>query len=394
MKKTKLSQRKKIILTISCVILAVLLAATLFSVNNPRVRLFLSVINFAEKTLNDPAYFLYDIDIMELFRDYGNSDTAIQGKLGLSKMKKLKSSVYMNVDAKRSFSQKRMASNSTIDILWLEAGNLDLYAEKDTVYFVVPILGDFGYAFPTGLNLFLKMPELTSDINREWFHDNLTNIITFMGEISIEETGEFLPDADGNPCAEFVITIPEGSGMFIWDLLGMDYPTYDVVVSMFLTSDNYMRQMKIDLSDVMPGATVVIDGEKADTMILTYELPENEKVEMTLVRNPDHTNYIDALTTYYTNVNTQYSVTSVINWEKIENGFSLYLKDMKIFCDKEQLAQGYFKGSVMKLNKEPDVFQGMDEYLYGLEALDWRKVRDDTETFINDVLDNIKSSVF
>lgn len=394
MKKIILNKKKKIILTIALGILLVLFVLMSFASKNPRVRLFLSTIQFAEYTLKDPSYLLYDIDIMELFHDYSNADTAITGKAGFSKMKKITSSVYLNVDAKRSFTEKRMTSHSTIDILWLEAGDLDFYAENDTVYFVVPLLGDFGYAFPTGVDLFMKMPDFTSDINQKWFHENMANIIEFMNDIGLEQTGNTLPNLDGSVSDEFVITIPEGCGHFIWELLGMEIPNYDVVVSMYLTPNNQMRQMKIDLSDVMEGAVFIIDGEKSDTLRFTYELPENERVEMTMIRNPAHTNYMDTTSIYYTNVGTTYTMNSIMTWEKIENGFMIYIKDMNISCDGERLAQGFFKGDVTKLTQKPNVFENKEAYLYSLEKLDWRKVRDDTETFVNNIMDEMYNAVF
>lgn len=394
MKKIILNTKKKIILIIAGGILLVLLLFATLAMKNPRVRLFLCTIHFAEYTLKDPAYLLYDIDIMELFHDYSNADTAITGKAGFSKMEKINSSVYLNVDAKRSFSEKRLASHSTIDILWLEAGDLDFYAENDTVYFVVPLLGDFGYAFPTGIDLFMKMPDLTSDIDQKWFHENMTNIVEFMNDIGLEQTGNTLPNLDGSVSDEFIITIPEGCGQFIWDLLGMESPAYDVVVSIYLTPDNQLRQMKIDLSEVMDGAVFMIDGEKSDTLRFTYALPENERMEMTMVRNPAHTNYMDVTSTYYTNVDTEYTMSSVMNWSKSENGFMLYIKDINISCEGDQLAQGYFKGEITKLSKKPDVFENKEAYLYSLEELDWRKVRDDTETFVNDIMDEMYIAVF
>ena len=57
------------------------------------------------------------------------------------------------------------------------------------------------------------------------------------------------------------------------------------------------------------------------------------------------------------------------------------------------MAQGFFTGEVSQLDKKPDVFEGKDEYLYGLEVLDWRQIRDDSEAFVNEVLAKTSMSV-
>lgn len=117
--------------------------------------MLLSAIYFMEETLKNPGYLLHDIDIMEMCREYGNGDTALTGKVGLSGMQQAKSSIYFDVDAKRSFAQKRISAKTDMNLVWIEMGELDFYAEDQTVYMDAPLLGeDIGYAFPTGQNLF------------------------------------------------------------------------------------------------------------------------------------------------------------------------------------------------------------------------------------------------
>ncbi len=65
----------------------------------------------------NPGYLLHDIDIMEMCRDYGNGDTELTGKVGLSGMQQVKSSIYFDVDAKRSFAQKRISSKMDISFV-------------------------------------------------------------------------------------------------------------------------------------------------------------------------------------------------------------------------------------------------------------------------------------
>ena len=48
------------------------------------------------------------------------------------------------------FAQKRISSKMDMDLLWVDMGELDFYAEDQTVYMEAPLLGDdIGYAFPT-----------------------------------------------------------------------------------------------------------------------------------------------------------------------------------------------------------------------------------------------------
>lgn len=68
------------------------------------------------------------------------------------------------------------------------------------------------------------MPDLTSDIDKTWFKDHMQDIADLTKQISIDQTGKTIEDEDGTVSEEFVITIPQGCGQFIWDLLGIDAP--------------------------------------------------------------------------------------------------------------------------------------------------------------------------
>lgn len=377
----KMKKNKKIIVIVILTVLLVLAVVGMLIVKrNPRVRILSSIIKFSESTLNNKEYLLYDVDIMELFSDYANSDTRITGVMGLPEIKGLDASISIDMEATRSFDQKKFASESSLNLLWIEAGELNMYAQHNTWYLAAPLLGsDIGYAFPTDLDWFPKMPELTSDIDREWFRDNYYNIVELMTEIEVEEI-----DNDG-----FLVTIHKGDGHFIWELLGMEDPDYDVKISMYLTKDNNFSRMELDLSDVLEGAFLVLDGENASKCIFTYELPENESMEMVLERNPDATNWIDMTITYFGNNDKNYIMTGGLNWEEIKNGFKMNVKGFKLECDDELLARGYFLGKVVKEEGPSDVFDGQSDYLNSFEVIQWKTVRDDTEGFIDDVLDEI-----
>lgn len=362
---------------------------------NVRVRMLCSVLHFMTDTLEDPSYLLYDVDIMELCRDYGNGDTTITGKLGLSGIDKVKSSIFYDVKAERSFSQKRLSADMNMSLLWVKMGDLSFYAEDETVYMLAPLLGDdIGYAFPTGQNLFMQMPDLTSDVSQEWFRAHLTDIVQLMGQISIEETGETIEDEDGTKSEEFVVTIPQGCGDFIWELLGMDAPDYDVVTSVYLTKNNHMCRMYADLSNEVDGASAMVDGENVGTAYLYYELPDDERVEMKLVRNVDYSHRIDAQTVYYANTGKNYEMNAHIVWKETDDAVTLKVTDLTMSCDGKQMAKGYFKGEMAKAENLSDVFDGKEERLYNLEVLDWKEIRDDTESFVNEILSKTSMSVF
>lgn len=391
-----MKKRGKIVCSVLVIILATFGGMFYAWAQKPSSRMLLSSIYFMEVTLKNPGYLLHDINIMEMFREYGNGDTALTGKVGLSGMQQAKSSIYFDVDAKRSFAQKRISAKTDMNLVWIEMGELDFYAEDQTVYMDAPLLGeDIGYAFPTGQNLFLKMPDLTSDIDKEWFKDHLRDIAELTNQIDIEKTGKTLKDEDGTVSEEFVVTIPQGTGQFLWDLIGMEPPDYDVVYSVYLTKQNHLRRLSIDLSDVLEGASLTIDGEDIGTAYFYYELPENERVEMTMTRNPKYSRWMDVEVDYFANNSKTYRMTTHLSWQETEDGFSLKATDMRMSCDMDQLAKGYFKGEVKKAKEPlPDLFGEKTDYIHNLEVIDWKTVRDDTEGFVNEVLGKTSFSVF
>ena len=389
-------KKKKLIFRLALVFImfAAIFRLAQSALSNDRVRLLLSVVHFAESTLQNPGYLAYDVDIMELCHDYANADTQITGKIGMKHVKRVNTSMSMEVDAKRSFSQKRFAADTTFSILTIEAGNLKLYAQDETFYLDAPIMGDFSYAFPTGLNLFPKMPDLTSDIDSDWFHAHKADIVNLMREIQMEKTEQTYTDESGEVSEGYRITIPQGCGHFVWELLGMEDPDYDVVCTMYLTDKNHMTKMELDLSHVLEGATMEIEGENLGTLLFTYELPDDEHVALTMVRSSEHSHHIDATVTYDTNVNTQYVMTAAIKWEEEEDGFSLHVNDIRTTKEEELLAEGYFVGEVKKLSACSDVFEGRAEELEQFESLDWKAIRDDADGFVQGILDKMKDTLF
>lgn len=226
-------------------LLFLFLCSFVYISKNPRARMLLSVIYFMQDTLKDPAYIAYHIDIMELCQDYFNGDISFEGKAYLNDIKNFKYSSSMDISGERSFTQKKLSIISDMDVLTLNVGEMDFYMNPNTVYFMVPMLDNLSYAMTTGNTYFKKAPELTHDIDQEWFHDNFSNIIELTRQIQIEETGKTRTDSDDVKSHEYLVTIPEGSGDFIWELLGMDAPDYDIRISLYLTGLCRMSRMEI-----------------------------------------------------------------------------------------------------------------------------------------------------
>ncbi len=377
---------KKKIISIIAVLFIFLAAVTVCAaLRSPRFKLLLSVVHFAEDTLKDPSYLLYEIDIMEFIHDYLNADTQITGDAQLYNIEGLGFSVSAGMDGIRSLPQGRSSLTSSLSVIGKDVGDIEVYAEDQTVCFVVPMLDNMAYAFPTGVDLFMRMPDLTSDLNQKWFRDNAGNIIQFTEEIGIEETGNTIKSANGRVSSEYLITIPQGCGCFIWDLFGMEYPDYDVVVSLFLTDKNRFRRMEMDLSEVLPGARLVIDGENAQTAVFYYELPDDERVELTLIRDGGHKNKMVMDAVYYANTGQEYYISADVYWSELTEGVQLKCKNVTIKKGSKTLATAYFSGTITPLDREPDVFADTSVDLYGLEQLDWKKIRDDVDGFMSDM---------
>ena len=262
-------------------LLFLFLCSFVYISKNPRARMLLSVIYFMQDTLKDPAYIAYHIDIMELCQDYFNGDISFEGKAYLNDIKNFKYSSSMDISGESSFAQKKLSIISDMDVLTLNVGEMDFYMNPNTVYFMVPMLDNLSYAMTTSNTYFKKAPELTHDIDQEWFHDNFSNIIELTRQIQIEETGKTRTDSDDVKSHEYLVTIPEGSGGFIWELLGMDTPDYDIRVSLYLTDLCRMSRMEVDLSDITEGASMIIDGTDVGTCILSYEMPNGERLTLT-----------------------------------------------------------------------------------------------------------------
>lgn len=103
---------------------------------------------------------------------------------------------------------------------------------------------------------------------------------------------------------------------------------------------------------------------------------------------------MDVDATYYANNGQELSANMYITWEQDDNGFALKVNDINIYKDDVLQTEGYFVGNVTKENFASDVFLGREAQLYSLEELQWRKVRDNAEEFIGDILEKTSFSAF
>lgn len=394
--KTKQGRKKKKRLRrcgifFACLLILFLGGLTYIS-RNPRAKMLMSVIYFMQDTLKNPAYIAYHIDIMELCQDYFNGDISFEGKAYMNDIKNFKYSSSMNISGERSFTQKKLSIISDMDVLTLNVGEMDFYMNPNTVYFMVPMLDNLSYAMTTSNTYFKKAPELTHDIDQEWFHDNFSNIIELTRQIQIEETGKTRTDSDDVKSHEYLVTIPEGSGGFIWELLGMDTPDYDIRVSLYLTDLCRMSRMEVDLSDITEGASMIIDGTDVGTCILSYEMPNEERLTLTYVRNPSvtHVNFIYMDCLYETDQGDNFTASGYITTQPDGNGCEINVKNLSVMQGDELLGTFSFIGTITKEKNLPDVFRGADLDSPDMEHIDWQTVRNDTEGFIQDVIDEAK----
>ena len=362
---------------------------------NPSVRVLASVVNFSESTLKSPDYLAYNIDLKDLFRNYTNSDIKYSGSAYIKKINGFPYSINGSIKGQRSYEQKKFSCKSNLNVLVLNVGEMDIYAQDDTVYLVAPLLGDISYGFDTGDDLFLKAPDLNNDINREWFHNNKRNIWNFVRSIEIEKTGEIFTDEDGTEASEFLLTIPEGEGDFIWELLGMKAPDHDITCSLFLDKWNHTRKVVFDLSYKTEGEYIAIYGNNLNTLEFYAPLPDNELAVATIKRNGE-TTYTNAYTdniSYYASNGDSYSIDCGVLINYIDSGMKAEVTDITVSKNDTVLAEGYIKGEIQTVENMGDVFENAGVDLSDVNVIDWDTIKNDTASFIDDVISKARENV-
>ncbi|SDH24756.1 hypothetical protein SAMN05421493_10112 [Pseudobutyrivibrio sp. 49] len=362
---------------------------------NPSMRILASVVHFSETTLKSPDYLAYNIDLKDLFINYTNADIDYSGNAYIKKLQGFPYSISGSIEGQRSASQKKFSCKSNLDVLVLNVGEMDFYAQDKTVYLFAPLLGDISYGFNTDSDLFPTAPNLNNDINHEWFHNNKRNIFDFVRKIDIQKTDVIYVDEDGTESEEFQITIPQGEGDFIWELLGMKAPDHDIKCSIFLDKFNHTRKLTFDLSYKTKGAYISILGKNCNKIEIFAPLPDNERVVATITRNGQN-NYTNSFTnniTYITNSGGNYMLDCNVLMNFVDEGIKFEANDISVTQDSNVLAQGYIKGKVATKENMGDVFENAGVDLSGVTIIDWDKIKNDTASFIDDVISQARENV-
>jgi len=370
-------------------VILVVIATTIIYLNTTVPgRLMKSVLRLAIDTLGEEDYLLYDLDIKELCCDYADSDVYFDGMLSLDGVGKLKVSSLMEMQGERSFAQKQMKLETSVNVLWLQVGQLMVYEQDQTIYAAAPMIGDLQYAFPTGMNLFPQLPEFTSDIRTSWFLKNSVHFFKLFQNTAITPfTDEYTVDGvDG-----FHVIIPSEEGAFLWKLLGMEAPEDDTQVDLYLRGSRIVR-IDYCTDNMLPGSSLVMDGEHLDHLAFSYDLPERERLEVELTRNPDHIHWIDLEGTYYANNGKDVQFSAAFLWGKTteQDGYNIEVREIKMEQEETVTFSAQFTGTICHLENAPSVIdetetKSFEEY----EVLDWRAIRDDADEFVQKITDKI-----
>lgn len=362
---------------------------------NPSVRILASVVNFSESTLKSPEYLAYNIDLKDLFRNYTNSDIRYTGSAYLKKVKGFPYSISGSIKGERSPSQEKFSCKSNLDVVVLDVGEMDIFADKDTIYLSAPLLGGISYGFNTGNDLFLTAPDLENDLNREWFHNNKRNIYNFVNNIEIKKTDNVYVDEDGTEAKEYAMTIPQGEGKFIWDLLGMEVPDHDINCSIFLDKHNHARKLFFDLSYKRDGEYIAIYGNNLSTFELYVPLPDGEDV-VTTIKRDGNTTYTNAYTnniTYTTSTGDIYTIDHGVLLNYIDDGIKIEATDVVVAKNDATLLEGYGKGKIKSVENMGDVFKNAGADLSDVTVVDWNTIKNDTAAFVDDVIHKARENV-
>ncbi|MBO6127870.1 MAG: hypothetical protein J6P79_03110 [Pseudobutyrivibrio sp.] len=363
--------------------------------HNPSVKVLASVIDFSESTLKSSDYLAYNIDLKDLFRNYTNSDIRYSGSASIKRVEGFPYSITGSIKGERSLEQKKFSCKADLNVLVLQVGEFDIYAEDSTIYLLAPLLGDISYGFDTNENLFPQAPNLNNDINREWFHSNKKNIYNFIKSIQIEETNQTYVDETGTEANEYSITIPAGEGDFIWDLLGMDTPDHDIKCSLYLDKWNHTRKIVFDLSYKKQGQYIAIYGNNLSTLEIYTPLPDGEKAIATIKRDGE-TTYTNAFTnniSYYSSNGDVYSADFGVLLNYVENGMHMEATNIVVAKNNKSLAEGYIKGTIKTVDDMGDVFENANADLSKVNVINWNTIKNDTASFVDDVIHKARENV-
>ena len=394
-KKKPMKKGVKALIIIASILAAIIISGVLFVVFNPRAKFLVGIARFAIEELNDSSFIGYNLDIMELCREYANGDIEFNGDLIASDIEGFGYTSSALIHGVRSFDKKQMSVKADAKVLFVDVGEVDVYAVDKTMYMIVPSLQNLAYSLTTEANLYPKAPMLNGNLSGEWFADNMGNFIEFANDIEIDKTGEKLVDDDGTVSYEYDITIPTGKGEFIWQLLGMEVPEENIEFSMYITRGCKIRRISTDIDSLIPDASVVVDGTSMGNVILTMKLPDNEKATVMLVKRGDYlySNCIDVAFQYDTKDGNVYTGNGAVVYGKNDNGYDIQVKRLKAYKDDALIGQAYINGRVTTTHIDNDPISDTPIPLDSIKNYEWEELRDNMDQFLKDVTEDVKEKI-
>lgn len=383
------TRRKIVILAVILAVFVILAAGVYFSLRRDiRFRMFRAMEHFSTESVNSPEYLLYDLDVTGLCRNYLNGDISVDGTIGLSRTEQLNIPLSVDIQGTRSVTQGRMHLEAGIRMLRYEAVSLDVYGENDMLYVDAPFLPSKGFDLSTGVDFFTKAPE-TGRVSpdKEWFAQHRKQIRELIRKIAIEETGNTLEEE--RVSTEYRITIPEGSGDFLWELIGADPPKKDIIFTIYLTPDDRIRRLTLDLSPLMDGGTLMIDGIHADTAFFTRDLPEGKRLLLQVSRSRVTSHRLDFLVSYENGEKDSYEVSAGVEWttDNSQESMDIRVRQLKIKRNGSFLGGGSFRGTLQTEDVLEDVFEGQEKRLRSLQKMNLLQIQDEALQYIDTVLD-------
>ena len=377
-------------------IIVALIAGTIILVSvNPRVKFLASVVRFTAETLPDSGFLLYDLDIMGVCRDYADGDIEFEGDVIAGDIEGFGYTSSAKVHGVRSFNMREVGAIAMSKVLFIDVGEVDVYAKDNTVYMIVPSFDNLAYSLTVNTDLFMKAPMLNGNLDVDWFTDNAGNFIEFSNDIDIEKTGNVYTDDDGTKSDEFKMIIPEGKGEFIWELLGLDMPDHDIELSMYITPACKTNRIVVDISYLVENTVVTIEGEDMGTCIVEKLLPDNESTTMIIKKRGDYlyANYLDVGGVYNTKDGNVYSATGVIAYDKVDVGYDIQVKRLKAFKDGDLIGEMYFDGNVhtTKVDTEPTSTATLP--LDAIKNYSWEELRDNAQGIIDEIMEDVKAKL-
>ncbi len=385
----------KVLITILSILVALVIGSIIFILVNPRAKFLAGTTRFAIETLPNSYFIIYNLDLMEIFRDYMDGDIEFSGDVIAGDIEGFGYTSSAKVHGVRSFDMKELGATADAKVLFLDVGEVDLYARDKTVYMIVPSFDNLAYSLTTNTDLFWKAPQLNGNLDIEWFTSNIGNFIEFANDMDIEKSGNVLTDEDGTTSDEYLITIPEGKGVFIWELLGMDIPDHDIRLSMYMTRGCKFRRITIDIGNIVENTVLTVDGLNMGTVITETALPDNEKLTVVLTRRGDYlyASYIDVNFLYETKDGTNYTGNGVLAYDKTDNGYDIVLKRFKFYKGEALLGQLFFDGNVHTTKVTTPPTSTATIPLESIKNYEWEELRDNFQGFVDDVMEDVKAKL-